>query len=49
MKEYTIEVVHTPSGQYFTMTKAYDDDEDITEEYVWQDISDNLSITVMEA
>ncbi len=47
MKEFEIEICHTPSGQYFTMTKTYDDDVD--EEYVWQDISDNLSINVMEA
>ncbi len=46
MKEYTIEVCHTPSGQYFTMTAFYNDDVD--EEYVWQDISDNISINVME-
>jgi hypothetical protein len=46
MKEYEIEVIHTPSGQYFTMTAFYNDDVD--EEYVWQDISDNISINVIE-
>jgi len=44
MNEWEIEVIHTPSGQYFTMTGTYDDD--CESDVVWEDISNNLSINV---
>jgi hypothetical protein len=46
MKEYTIEVTHTPSGQYFTLTAFYDDDYDY--ESIVEDIAKDLSIDVTE-
>jgi hypothetical protein len=44
MNEWEIEVIHTPSGQYFKMTGFYEDDCD--ENIVFEDISNNLSINV---
>jgi hypothetical protein len=46
MKEYTIEVCHTPSGQYFTLTAFYDDNYDY--ESIVEDIAKDLSIDVAE-
>lgn len=47
MKEYTIEVCHTPSGQYFTLTAFYDEDE-YDYDAVVEDIAKDLSIDVSE-
>jgi hypothetical protein len=47
MKEYTIEVTHTPSGQYFTLTASYDEDYDY--ESIVEDIAKDLSIDVEES
>lgn len=44
MNEWEIEVIHTPSGQYFTMLGYYEDD--CESDLVWEDISNNLSINV---
>lgn len=46
MNEWEIEVVHTPTGQYFTITGTYDDEDD--ENIVFEDISNNLSINVRQ-
>ena len=46
MKEYTIEVCHTPSGQYFTLTGFYEEDMDY--DAVVEDIAKDLSIDVTE-
>jgi hypothetical protein len=46
MKEYTIEVTHTPSGQYFTLTGFYEEDMDY--DAVVEDIAKDLSIDVAE-
>jgi hypothetical protein len=44
MNEYEIEVIHTPTGEYFTMTRFYDDDHN--EGSVFDDILNNLSVNV---
>jgi hypothetical protein len=47
MKQFDIEVCHIPSGQYFTLTSFFDDD-DVDEEYVTNNIANDLSINATE-
>jgi hypothetical protein len=46
MKPFDIEVCHTPSGQYFTLTAYFDSDAD--EEYVTDNVANDLSINARE-
>ena len=45
MKEYEIEVSHTPSGQYFTMFVSFD--EDWSEDSIIDHISNDINIAII--
>ena len=46
MNEWEIEVMHTPSGQYFTLTLEYPHGTDIDE--VYADVSKDITILATE-
>lgn len=46
MKEYEIEVLHVPSGQYFTISEYFDEEEIVDEDALIEHIANDLTIIV---